>query len=152
MHEIENIRSGLQELGSDIAEINSIVEDEPGSWQIFFEDGYAITINFMEEHKTLELVAVLGSPEADNELEVLRTMFCYQLLWRGRSQPRIALDAALGSLICLHEFDADLIKGHQFKEYILTFWMQAAGLTEIVLGGIPLSLPLAPPESMHLHA
>jgi hypothetical protein len=152
MHEIEDIRSGLQQLGSDVAEINAIVEDEPGSWQIFFEDGYAISINFIEERKTIELVAVLGTPEPDHELEVLRTMLCYQLLWRGRSQPRIAIDAAQGALMSLCEFDADLIKNHQFEEHILSFWMQALGLTQIVLKNTSFSLPPASAESMYLHA
>ena len=152
MQEIENMRTSLQQLGSDVTEINAIVEDGPGSWQIFFEDGYAININYMEERQTIELVAVLGTPEPDNELEVLRTMLCYQLLLRGRSQPRIAIDATQGALMCLCEIDTDLINNHQFEDHVLSFWMQASGLTQIVLKNMPLSLPPAPVESMHLHA
>lgn len=152
MQEIENLRSGLQKLGPDVTEINVIVEDEPGSWQILFEDGHTISLHYHEDKKTIEFIAALGMPDAGRELEVLRAMLCYQLLWRGRSQPRIAIDADIGSLLCLCEVDADLVDSPEFEEHILTFWVQTAGLSEMVQENIPLSLPQASPESMHLHA
>lgn len=152
MQEIENLRASLQKLGSDVLEVNAIVENEPGSWQILFEDGYTISLHYYENKKTIEFVAALGIPDAEHELEVLRAMLCYQLLWRGRSQPRIAIDADMRSLLCLCEVDADLVDSPEFGEHILAFWVQVAGLAEMVQEGIPVSLPPASPESMHLHA
>ena len=106
----------------------------------------------MEERQTIELVAVLGTPEPDDELEVLRTMLCYQLLWRGGLEPRIALDAKLGALLSLCEFDLNIISRPEFANHMINFWVQSANLAEMVAEGIALSLPPATAEIMHLHA
>ena len=150
MQAVEEISLILQQLGEDIEQITAIVEEEPGSWQIYFADDYAVTLSFSEERKSVELIAVLGIPHPQKELEVLRTMLCYQLLWRGSAEPRIALDANLGSLTCLYELDLQAVSKPDFADRLLNFWLQSATLTEMVASGVSMSPSSA--EIMRMHA
>ncbi len=152
MQTVEEISLILQQLGEDIEQITAIVEEEPGSWQLHFEDGCAFTIGFSEERRSLELVAVLGIPDPSKELDVLRTMLCYQLIWCGSTEPRIALDANLGSLICLCELDLQVAAMPEFANRLLDFWLQSATLTEMVASGASMSLPPPSAEVMRMHA
>ena len=152
MQTVDDVALILQQAGTEIEQIAAIVEDEPGSWQMYFEDGYAFTIGFSEERQALELIAVLGAPDPQKELDVLRTMLCYQLLWRGSAEPRIALDAHLSSLICLCELDVQIAAKPGFVDRLLEFWQQSAMLAEMVANSASMSLPPPSTERMRNHA
>lgn len=149
---IDNLRSLLQQMGPHIPEIDAIIEDAPGSWQLLFDDEQVVNIHFLDEESGLELVAVLGTPAADHELDVLRALFCFQLVWRGSNQPRIALDAPSGSLLCLCQISPSLIDTAKFEEAILAFWINAKTLAEMVSAGLPPPMSCAAPDSVYLHA
>lgn len=152
MKKTEDLPIILQHLGSAISEIDAIVEDAPGSWKFFFVDGYSIKLNLSNDQNKIVLMAILGFPDSDSECEVLKTLLCYQLIWRGVYEPRIGLDAELGALICWCEFEADNLNNPDFEDYLLNFWLQSATLTEMVSEGIPLPLPAVVAEIYHLHA
>jgi len=149
---IDNVRTLLQQMGAHIPALDAIIEESPGSWQLLFDDAQLLNLHFLDDESGLELVAVLGRPAADQELDVLRMLFCFQLIWRGGNQPRIALDAPSGSLLCLCQISPSLINTVKFEEAILAFWIQAKTLTDMVSTGLPPPMPAATPDSLHLHA
>lgn len=149
---IDSFRTVLQQMGPHVPEIAAIIEESPGSWQILFDDEQAVNLHFLDEESGIELIAVLGTPAPDHELDVLRTLFCYQLLWRGAHQPRIALDAPAGSLLCLCQISPSLLDTERLEEAILAFWVQAKTLAELVAEGVPPPVPSASLDSLHLHA
>ena len=72
----------MEEVGPEVSDIETVIQNEDRDWAIQFEDQTIVTLEWADNPDKVVLSTILGKPTKKNQLSVYETLLCYNLLWR----------------------------------------------------------------------
>lgn len=104
---LESVQALMKELGPQVNNVDAVVQNGDSTWAVQFDDGAVVFLEWDDQPSRLVLSAELGKIAEARQLEVLRLLLSYNLLWRDTGGVKTALGGPEGAAMLLYECSAD---------------------------------------------
>jgi hypothetical protein len=104
---LESIQALMKDLGPQTANIDAVVQNGDSTWAVQFDNDAVVFLEWDEQPPRLVLSSELGKIAESRQLEVLRLLLSYNLLWRDTGGVKTALGGPDGAAMLLYECSAD---------------------------------------------
>jgi hypothetical protein len=104
---LDAIQTLMKELGPQTGNIDAVVQNGDKTWAIQFDSDAVVFLEWDEQPPRLVLSTELGKIGEAREIEVLRLLLSYNLLWRDTGGVKAALGGPEGAAMLLYECHAD---------------------------------------------
>lgn len=84
----------------------SFLEPTKVGWMITFDDGVRVELKKVSSGRGIFMSSEIGTPPPDRELDILRALLSYTLLWRESGGVVAAFDPASGKFLLQYEWRA----------------------------------------------
>jgi hypothetical protein len=106
MNSLEAMQSLMKSLGPQTPSIDAVVQNEDRTWAVQFDDASVAFLEWDDQPPRLVITADLGKIEEGRQLEVMRTLLSYNLLWRDTGGVKSAMGGPDGGAMLLYEWHA----------------------------------------------
>ncbi len=148
MTALEQLQTGIAQLGELLDDIEEIVEEPDGNeWTIEMSDGTLLELEYDEERQRLSLSTTLGSPPPEHRAHTCEMLLTFNLLWQDEPPVRMAVGAPGEDVIQIAEFPLTTFDAHRLGQWVAEFHAMATDWSEHVASGFqfeeeaPLPLP-----------
>ena len=111
----------MEEVGPEVSDIETVIQNEDRDWAIQFEDQTIVTLEWADNPDKVVLSTILGKPTQKNQLSVYETLLCYNLLWRDTGGVKMVLGGPEGEILLIYEMYMQETNLNEFKTVLLNF-------------------------------
>jgi hypothetical protein len=104
MNSLEALQSLMKLLGPQTPGIDAVVQNEDRTWALQFDDASVVFLEWDEQPPRLVISAELGKIEEGRQLDVMRMLLSYNLLWRDTGGVKFAMGGPDGGAMLLYEW------------------------------------------------
>jgi hypothetical protein len=134
---LESIQGLMTQLGPQTATIDAVVQNGDNTWAVQFDDGGIVFLEWDDQPSRLVLSAELGGVPEARQLEVLRLLLSYNLLWRDTGGVKTALGGPEGAAMLLYECHADALTLDVLQNVLDNFRSSAQIWRRYIEQGVP---------------
>ena len=120
----------MHQIGPELAEIETIIQQEIDSWAIQFFDDEMIHMLYQASPSRWVMSYELDAPEISNQAEIYAAMLCTNLLYQGVAPLKVALSKPGGVLLLIGEFQLTEASLDELQMLIQQFLMYAAHISD----------------------
>lgn len=138
----------MQDLGPAVPDIEFVVQQASGQWNVHLNDGFVIDVTYCSHPARLMLSTLIGTPSAHRLSEVHITMLCANLIFAEDHALRVALTHPDGELMLISEWTLEHGLLTELRDALLQYADRTRYFSELVDAQdieqepVPLSAPV----------